>query len=459
MPNHRALVSFVALVLALLSASAPAAAAPATLVVPPVTVTVSFADSAGGAQVGRTVRAFSGTSERAVARTNVSGLATLRLPAGSYRFRGDVGAAHFFSADSDTCVVDTAACSDGKTITAQRVVVTFRDQASVPIVRRPLVAFAGSSPKAQGTTDALGQVTLLLPVGSYRFRGAIGANHFLSDTEDSCVVETTPCTAGNVVVAPRVTVTFRDSAGGVLARKPVRAVDGTATKAQGTTDAAGQLSLLLPPGSYRFRGDASGAQYFSAGTDTCLVETGPCTEGNLIIAPRVSVTFADSGGTLLASRTVRAFDGALPKAQAVTSTLGVASLLLPAGSYRFRGDVATNQFFSAGTDTCVVVAETTGCADGEAASIVAPRVTVTFRDAADVPVVQRPVRAFAGTKQKAQASTNAAGQVTFLLPSGSYRFRGDIARQQVFSASTDTCAVEEADCEDGETAVIAVPGT
>lgn len=97
-----------------------------------------------------------------------------------------------------------------------------------------------------------------------------------------CSSELRPCTTG-------VLVRVRDARGAILPGATiVRAFVGTTAQPQGgATDAGGELRLLLPAGSYRFRAQRAGLPFWSGATDHCT------TPGCTLVEIRVPDTTPD----------------------------------------------------------------------------------------------------------------------------------------------------------------------
>jgi len=151
------------------------------------------------------------------------------------------------------------------------VVVSVRDTDGAPGIGLPVYAFSGTTyMNYNGTTNVSGQVTLTLPLGSYRFRADKNGTQFWSGANNHCAVP--GCVSTVVTVSVPVVVTVQDGSGAPQASVPVYAFDGaTYTNYNGTTNATGQVTLTLPLGNYRFRADKGGVQYWSGPSNHCTV--------------------------------------------------------------------------------------------------------------------------------------------------------------------------------------------
>jgi RHS repeat-associated protein len=150
-------------------------------------------------------------------------------------------------------------------------VVTVKNTENLPEAGLNVYAFDGSTyTNYSGKTDAGGQVTFTLPQGSYRFRADKNGTQFWSDSANHCEVPN--CTIASVTTTIPVVVTVLDMGGTPQAGLNVYAFNGTTyTNYSGTTDAGGQVTFTLPQGSYRFRVDKDGTQYWSAAANNCAI--------------------------------------------------------------------------------------------------------------------------------------------------------------------------------------------
>jgi RHS repeat-associated protein len=297
-----------------------------------------------------------------------------------------------------------------------------------------------------GTTDASGQVVFTLPQGSYRFRADYNGTQFWSDPQNSCTVP--DCSIAAVTVTIPMTVTVKDTDGTAKAGLPVYAFDGTTyTSYNGTTDTNGQISFTLPQGSYRFRADLDGTQFWSSADNTYTLPG--CTVANITVTDPLTVTVKDSAGTAKAGLSVYAFtltgtgDGtAYTGYTATTDTNGQVSFSLPQGNYRFRADLNGTQFWSSADNTCSLP----GCTSADI-TVTIP-LTVTVQDTDGTAKAGLPVYAFTLTGTGTDTTytgyngtTDASGQVAFTLPQGSYRFRADLNGTQFWSSADSTCVL------------------
>jgi thermitase len=414
-------------------------------------VAVTVQTSGGSPHVGVTVTAFNGATATGVsAVTNASGQATLAgLAPGAYLFRATVAGQNYYSgATSTTNTCTTPACTTDQVIVdTGAVTVTVQNTGGTPYgAGITVLAYTGATNTGlSAVTNASGQVSFTLPPGSYLFRTTQSAQTHFSGatlTTNSCAVP--GCATDQIVYdTQNVTVTVRTTGGTPYAGLTVRAYNGaTYVGQQLVTNAAGQVTFSnLTTGSYLFRATYNTLFYYSGATsttNTCTVTA--CSTDAVVIDPAtVTVTVRDAGGTPYgAGLVVRAYNGGTNTGvNAVTNASGQAVLTLAAGSYRFRSDYSTIQFFSGPANTCTVPACTT---DAVVYDLVA--VTVTVQSPSGAPYSGVPVYAYnAAVNTTITANTNAAGQAAVTVPTGSYRFRADVAAVQYFSNAANHCTI------------------
>ncbi len=410
----------------------PAPAAGELLDLSPVAVTVQ--DTDGAPQAGLPVYAFNGPAYTGYsATTNSSGIATLSLPDGDYRFRSDLNGTQFWSGGENHCTVP--GCESSTVVVTIPVTVTVLDTDSQPVQGLSVYAFNGTAYTGfSRTTSALGEAVFTLPQGSYRFRADRNGTQFWSGTANHCDIP--GCTSAVVTVTIPLVVTVRSTGGTPQAGLPVYAFNGaTYTGYSRTTDASGEAVFTLPQGSYRFRSDRAGTQFWSGEANHCDVPG--CLAAEVVVTLPVTVTVLDNDGNPQAGLPIYAFDGdTYTGFSGTTDDLGEVPFTLPEGSYRFRADLLGTQFWSDEVNHCDVP----GCEDAFI-EVTSPLV-VTVLDTDGAPKEDLPVYAFDDdTYTGFNASTNASGEVTFVLPIGSYRFRADLNGTQFWSGEANHCDI------------------
>jgi len=239
-----------------------------------------------------------------------------------------------------------------------------------------------------GITNSKGYVILSVPENStYRFRAYYSGQYYWSGLVNHCgpgcteatvqvgviIIDPTPTAeiskmnafslfpqtiiAGDrsvSVQASSLTVTVNDTSGLPQAGVSVYAFDGnTYANHSAVTDANGLAAFDLPDGSYRFRADLNGTQFWSGAENHCT--TPDCTSAALTLSKPVTVTVTGSDDLPAENLPVYAFSGGSYSGYTgVTDENGRVTLTLPPGSYRFRTDYEGVQHWSAETDACTL---------------------------------------------------------------------------------------------------------
>ncbi len=353
--------------------------------------------------------------------TNAQGQVTFTLPVGGYRFRVDKPGKQFWSSTYNHCAIP--GCTSITVPTTDRVQVTVLDTSGNPEVGINVLAYNGSSYTGYAAiTNAQGVATFWLPVGDYRFRATKYATAFWSGPANHCTIR--GCSAAGITTTTPVVVTVLDTLGSPQNNINVWAFNGEIWANVGAkTNAQGKATLVLLQGSYRFRVDMPGRQYWSNTDNHCTVPG--CTAVGVTVNAPVIVTVLDTGGIPEAGINVLAYSGSyFTGVAALTNAQGQASLALAAGEYRFRTTKNGTAFWSGNSNHCTVPSCTS------AGITTTLPVVVTVLDGLSQPVIGVKVYAmndeiWAGY----MATTDSNGQVSLTLPLGSYRFRVDTPTQ------------------------------
>jgi YD repeat-containing protein len=407
-------------------------------------VAVTVKDSAGETQSGLNVYAFDGATYTGFnAVSGVDGVALFNLPEGNYRFRADVHGLQYFSGTDNHCSVPDCTAVDVSVPVFGTVSVSVSNTAGAPQANLPVYVFNESTYTGfSAQTDATGMAQLTLPEGNYRFRTDLNGSQYFSNTANHCSIPA--CTSASITtpVYGSVTVSVVDSSSAALAGLPVYVFDDTTYSGfNGTTDSSGEVTLNLPEGSYRFRSDLNGQQYFSAAENHCAVPTCTSAQVTAAVFGQVTVIVKDSAGTIQPNLPVYAFNGSTYTGfNGTTDANGEVTLNLPQDSYRFRADLHGAQYFS-GTDNTFAVP---GCTTASITTPLYGQVTVTVQSITGKGQPDLPVYVFNGTDYSGLSGvTGADGKVNLWIPAGSYRFRADQYNLQFFSAEENHCTVPE----------------
>ncbi|MBN2256694.1 MAG: hypothetical protein JW704_02570, partial [Anaerolineaceae bacterium] len=308
---------------------------------------------------------------------------------------------------------------------------------------------------------ASGQAVFTLPVGAYRFRADVNGTQYWSGAENHCMLpgcESALVVAGvaylpdddmtNVVYGKfaasliaqsgsnPVTITVLDTSGNPVADLNAYAFNGvTYSGYHGTTDGNGQLVLYLPDGSYRFRVDRNGTQFWSGLENHCILPG--CDSATITVTIPLVITVNNTDGIPVAGLNVYAFsDSVYTGYHGLTEENGTVVLTLPQGDYRFRADLNGTQFWSGDENHCTLP----GC-DSASITVTIP-VSVSVIDTNGQPAAGLNVYAFSDSVYTGYHSlTDEYGMVVLTLPQGDYRFRADLNGTQFWSDAVNHCAL------------------
>jgi YD repeat-containing protein len=354
--------------------------------------------------------------------TDASGRVTFRLPAASYKFRVDYLGNQYWSSE-ESLIADQI-----KPITTNTgggsFTLTVLKGASDPLIGAKCYAFSatGSYLGLSGTTGSNGQVSYSLADGDYKFRIDYLGSQFWTD------VVTVPTTTSltKTIAHQNVTITVMGSlSGGLLPKSSVPVYlyssSGSYLSLNATTDGNGRAAFNLPKQPYKVRADYLGQQFwsdlFTWEDKTVLIPEGTA---------RIHVTMAGQD-TQGASVYVFSSAGSYLGISGTTNAAGIIDFALPAGTYKFRADYQGGQYWvTAGIDQDVANAVELSAGGGQ--------FTLTI-DRGSEPLAGVRTYAFnpAGTYLGMYRDSNANGQASFNLASGSYKFRVDYLGYQFWS--------------------------
>jgi len=389
-------------------------------------------------QAGLKVYAFDDTTYTGYnLTTNDNGEAVFTLPFGSYRFRADLNGTQFWSGTSNHCLLP--GCSNVNIQVTKPTVVSVLNTDDVPQEGLRVYAFDGTSYTGYNTlTNSNGQASFTLPVGSYRFRADLNGTQFWSGASNHCDIP--DCGNSQITVTIPITVTVQDTDGAEKEGVTVYAFNGTTYVGYSkSTNASGQAVFTLPAGTYRFRADFNGTQFWSGTVNHCSLPG--CSSAQVTVTNGLLVSVSDTDGLPRPGLKVYAFNGSTYTGfNSTTNANGQVTFTLPEGSYRFRADLNGTQFWSGGSNHCDVP----GC--GSANITVTKPIVVNVSNTDNAPQAGLKVYAFNGSTYTGyNATTNASGQVTFTLPQGNYRFRADLNGTQFWSGSSNHCTLPGCD--------------
>ncbi len=342
--------------------------------------------------------------------TDAGGLVVFSLPEKPYKVRADYLNQQYFSDEftwTDT-VVEIPMSEAQITVLGSGMpqpgvsVYAFTDQES----------YLGIS----GTTSAEGRILFSLPEGAYNFRADYSGSQYWSDDHTLVADQTNPVdiNVGGGSFSLTVLKGANDSLAGVACYVFNEA--GAFLGLSGTTDDLGEVGFDLPSGSYRFRIDYLGAQFWTG------VQAVPATLGHTEIITHQDIVITVSGDLGPDSRPMQSVpvylygaDGNYLSINANTDGNGQVTFNLPDMAFKVRADYLGRQFFSeefTWQDTTVSIPEGTA------------RVLVNIEGA---PLGGVPVYVYSSTDSYLgiTGTTSSQGIIELCLPEGTYKFRAD----------------------------------
>ncbi|MBN2439235.1 MAG: hypothetical protein JXL20_11630 [Deltaproteobacteria bacterium] len=202
-------------------------------------------------------------------KTGDTGQASYNLSNGKYKFRVDyLGYPHWTNVVTVPTILSLTNVIDHQTVTITvmgSLAGDLQAKTGIPVY---LFSPSGSYLSLSGPTDGTGRVSFSLPQKAYKVRADCLGQSFWSESftwEDKTIVipEGTACI--------HVTMTGQD-----VGNVPVYAFSsgGSYLSLSGTTDASGRANFRLPAGTYKFRADYLGSQYWAtAAINAGLVNT------------------------------------------------------------------------------------------------------------------------------------------------------------------------------------------
>ncbi len=354
--------------------------------------------------------------------TDSAGSLQMDLPDGSFTFRADYRGHQYWSDQADTPKENTAVVETGERPFTVQVV----DAQGNGLNDVRVYAFNAQKQyvSLHGNTDTEGNLQLNIPTGSFTFRADYRGQQYWSDQantpkEDTAVVET-----GQRLF----TVKVVDASGDGLNNVRVYAFNAKKQYAgiYGNTNADGKLALDIPDGSFTFRADYRGQQYWSE-----QVETPHDDDVEIETEQRsMTVKVVDADGEGLEDVRVYAFND---KKQYVglygnTDDDGKLQFDIPEGKFFFRADYRGYQYWS----------DQVNAPDDEKAVIEIEQTefTVQVVDEEGEEIEGVNVYAFNAKKQYTgvYGRTDKKGKVEMDLPPGNFMFRADYKGQQYWTA-------------------------
>ncbi|MBN2257744.1 MAG: hypothetical protein JW704_07960, partial [Anaerolineaceae bacterium] len=322
------------------------------LITVPEAMQVAVADTSGNPAAGLPVYVFNGTTYTGYhGTTGEEGNVSLRLPVGEYRFRADFNGTQFWSSPENHCPVP--GCTLASVTVTLPITLNVLDDMGMPKSGLKVYAFNNNTYTGfNQTSDVNGQAFFTLPLGDYRFRADLNGTQFWSASENHCSLP--GCFSATIMVTTPILVTVMNTDGIPAVGLKVYAFNGTTyTGYNKTTDVIGQAVFTMPQGSYRFRADLNGTQFWSGIENHCTLPG--CLNAEVIVTKPLTVTVEDGSGTPQTGVKIYAFTGTTYTGYSRTTDVsGQAVFTLPQGEYRFRADVNGTQYWSGAENHCML---------------------------------------------------------------------------------------------------------
>jgi len=268
--------------------------------------------------------------------TAMDGIAEFRLPEGTYKFRADHMGSQYWatSAVSGHVVNDIALTTGGGTfdLTVQKD--TGEALSGIPVY---VFSTSGAYLGVSATTDEASQVDFDLADGDYRFRADYMGYKFwtLDSTLPDVLSDVLSITHTDVTVAVNQVYAY-DTTPLPDIRVYLFSASGAYMGIRGDTDAAGEVTFNLPQAEYKVRADYLSTKNWSdvfTATDVAVdITRVHVFEAGIEIYDAKVYIFTGSGSYL----------GRMER----TDSSGMASFLMPEGTYKFRVDYDGSQSWS-----------------------------------------------------------------------------------------------------------------
>jgi len=353
-------------------------------------------------------------------KTGSDGKASFSLPDKDYKVRADYLNQQYYSA-----VFNAQNTAINILLGDAEITVTQGSQ-NLNAVNVYVFTSGGSYLGLHDATDVSGKVTFRLPAGNYKFRADYLGSQYWS--------------TGEIITADQLKPININTGGGLFtlnilrgASDPLTGVNcyvfteaGSYLKLSGTTNSNGQTTFNLSNGSFKFRIDYLGYQYWTevAAVPTIMSLTKTILHQNATLTVQGSVAgnielkqgipiylFTPAGSYLSSSKT--------------TDVNGQATFNLPERAYKVRADYLSRQFWSeefTWSDKTIVIPE----------GIARVHVTMAGQDLQNVPVY---VFTATGSYLNITGNTDASGNRDFRLPAGAYKFRVDYQGSQYWATA------------------------
>lgn len=359
--------------------------------------------------------------------TDAGGNATFNLPAQEYKVRADYLSVHYWSDifnGEDTTITIPEGMAE---------VHITQGQNPLPDVNVYVFSASNAYLGIHDKTDAQGSVSFRLPVGTYNFRADYQGSHSwaTASVQADQVNQVDLDTGGGSV-----TLTVEKAPGQPLPDIPVYVFTsgGSYLGMTARTDSQGLVSFDLSEGSFKFRVDYRGYQFWTEPFEV------PQSLSQILTIPHQDVTLTvnklyENDSEPLEGTRVYLFteNGAYQGIHADTDAQGRVTFNVPQKSYKARADYLHSQYW---TDAFTWEDRQINIDHGRL------RLHVTYNgaDLEDVPVyLFTDQGAYLGKSQR----TDVSGEAIFTIPAKSYKFRVDYNGTQYWSDVVNVISHEE----------------
>ena len=366
--------------------------------------------------------------------TDSSGRVTYHLPQKPYKVRADYLNRQYWS--------DAFVCDDPTLFAEPVIPITMADAditvsgGGFPLAGKPVYVYTttGAYLGLSQTTTVDGQVHFRLPEGDYNFRADHQGSQYWSEDKPLVAHQVNPVDISTGGGSFTVTV----SRGGGVPLSGVKCyvfvVQDTYLGLYGSTDAEGRIAFDLADGSYRFRIDYLGEQFWTAAAtvpDTLSIGLDIPHE---TVAAAVQTGYGSPAGVRVY---LFAESGAYLGLNRQTDAAGKAVFNLPVGcKYAFRADILDSRFWSGLTEIAGGSVHTVSILAGGGRL----RAVVQEEDAKPLPDVPVYLYGSDGRYLGLTLLTDAAGVVFFDVPSGNYRLRADYQGYQFWQQDIEVAS-------------------
>ncbi|MCG8688323.1 MAG: hypothetical protein MI892_25850, partial [Desulfobacterales bacterium] len=359
--------------------------------------------------------------------TDNAGQVSFTLGQGTYKMRLDYMGSQFWS--NEVTIPDDTSINlivPHTQLTAIVKGVNDGQESALSGIKAYLFSESGTYLGINQTTDENGQVVFNLPNLAFKLRADYLGSQYWSES----FTGTNPVIDIGLGTATVKVGSDSSSLAGV--KVYVFDSDGTYMGLSAATSEEGTAVFTLPPGTWKFRADYLGSQYWAEGSVIADQDNAIDVDPG---GGSIALTVEKPAGQVLAGVKVYAFSSSesyLGLNQTTTDE-GIVSFELPEGEYKFRADYLGYKFW---TDV-LSVPETVSQSLTIPHEDVVVSVAGQYQSAFAVQGVKTYLFSASGSYMGLNATTDANGQVVYSLPNQAYKVRADYLGNQYWSDQID----------------------